>query len=52
MARGRGRALLDEVLTERVSELFDQCDERFYECSGDLEELLYRYIVKYRRSFE
>ena len=31
------RALLDEVLTERVSERLDQCDERFYECSGDLE---------------
>ena len=46
------RALLDKVLTERVSERLDQCDERFYERSGDLEELLYRYIVKNRRSFE
>lgn len=46
------RALRDEVLTERVSERLDQCDERFYECSGDLEELLYRCIVQNRRSFE
>ena len=46
------RALLDEALTERVSDLFDQCDERFYECSGDLEELLYYYILENRRSFE
>lgn len=46
------RKLLDEVLTERVSERLDQCDERFYECSGDLEQLLYRCIVQNRRSFE
>ena len=46
------RTLLDEVLTERVSEMFDQCDQRFYECSGDLEELLYRCIVQNWRSFE
>ena len=46
------RKLLDKVLTERVSELFDQCDERFYERSGDLEELLYHYILENRRSFE
>ena len=46
------RKLLDEALTERVSELLDQCDERFYECSGDLEELLYYYILENRRSFE
>lgn len=46
------RALRDEVLTERVSERLDQCDERFYECSGDLEQLLYLCIVQNRRSFE
>ena len=46
------RKLLDEVLTERVSEMFDQCDQRFYECSGDLEQLLYRCFVQNRMSFE
>lgn len=46
------RKLLDEVLTERVSERLDQRDQRFYECSDDLEELLYRCIVQNRRSFE
>ena len=46
------RALLDEALTERVSDLVDQCDERFYECSDDLEQLLYHCIVQNRRSFE
>ncbi len=46
------RKLLDEVLTERVSERLDQCDERFYECSDDLEQLLYHCIVQNRRSFE
>ena len=46
------RKLLDEVLTERVSERLDQCDERFYECSGDLEESLYRCTVQNWRSFE
>lgn len=46
------RALRDEVLTERVSERLDQCDQRFYECSGDLEQLLYHCIVQNRRSFE
>ena len=46
------RKLLDKVLTGRVLERIDQCDEQFYECSGDLEELLYRRIVQNRRSFE
>ena len=46
------RALRDEVLTERVSERLDQRDQRFHECSGDLEELLYRCIVQNWRSFE
>lgn len=46
------RALRDEVLTERVSERLDQRDQRFYECSDDLEELLYRCIVQNWRSFE
>lgn len=46
------RKLLDKVLTERVSERLDQCDQRFYECSDDLEELLYRCIVPNWRSFE
>lgn len=46
------RALLVEVLTERALERLDQCDQRFYECSDDLEELLYRCIVQNRRSFE
>ena len=46
------RKLLDEVLTERVSEMFDQCDQRFYECSGDLEQSLYRCIVQNWRNFE
>lgn len=46
------RALRDEVLTGRVLERLDQCDQRFYECSDDLEQLLYRCIVQNRRSFE
>ena len=46
------RKLLDEVLTERVSERLDQCDQRFYECSGDLEQSLYRCIVQNWRNFE
>lgn len=46
------RKLLDKVLTGRVLERLDQCDERFYECSGDLEQLLYRCIVQNWRSFE
>ena len=46
------RKLLDDVLTERVSERLDQCDQRFYECSGDLEQSLYRCIVQNWRNFE
>ncbi len=45
-------ALLDEALTESVSERLDRCDGRFYERSGDLEERLYRYIVENWGSFE
>lgn len=44
-------ALLDELITEDISELFATCDQEFYKCSDNLEELLYQFIVDNKGSF-
>ena len=43
--------LLDEILTEHISQIFDDCDQQFYESSDNIEELLYNFIIKNKESF-
>ncbi len=44
-------ALLDELITEDISEVFASCDQQFYEYPDNLEELLYQFIVGNKGSF-
>lgn len=44
-------ALLDELITEDISEVFASCDQQFYECHDNLEELLYQFIVENKGCF-
>lgn len=44
-------ALLDELITDDISEVFASCDQQFYEYPDDLEELLYQFIVGNKGSF-
>lgn len=44
-------ALLDELISEDISELFALCDREFYEYPDNLEELLYQFIICNKESF-
>lgn len=44
-------ALLNEIITDNITKVFDSCDQKFYKYSDDLEELLYRFIRNNKSSF-
>lgn len=44
-------AVLDGLITERISQIFDGCDQQFYDCSDKLENLLYNFIINNKESF-
>lgn len=44
-------ALLNELITDNITKIFDSCDQKFYKCSDDLEELLYQFIQNNKSSF-
>lgn len=43
--------LLDELITDEISEIFDSCDHQFYEYTNNIEELVYNFIINNRESF-
>lgn len=48
---GERDVLLDELITEDISELFASCDQQFYGYPDNLEELLYQFIIGNKGSF-
>ena len=44
-------ALLNELITDNITKVFDSCDQEFYKYSDDLEERLYQFIRNNKSSF-
>lgn len=44
-------ALLDSLITEDISEVFDSCDQAFYKYPDNLDELLYQFAINNKESF-
>lgn len=42
---GRRNALLEELITEDISEVFASCDRQFFEYPDNLDELIYQFIM-------
>jgi len=36
---------LEDIITDKVSEILSECDNEFYECSDNLTELNYQFIL-------
>ena len=43
--------LLNELITEKISKIFDSCDQEFYQYSDNIEELLYHFIINNKENF-
>ncbi len=44
-------ALCDELLTDSLDKLFNECDDEFYKYVDDLQELNYQYIINNKEQF-
>ena len=43
--------VLEQILTDDISELLDKCDDEFFKQPDDLEELNYQFIMKNKEKF-
>ncbi len=49
--RDEREEMLDNILTDNVSELLNECDNEFYKYLDNLEELNYQFIIKNKEQF-
>lgn len=49
--RTQRQEFLDEYLTDEVDAILCKCDDRFYQCPDDLEQLTYIYILAHKEAF-
>ena len=43
--------MLDEILSDEINEILNECDDRFYEYSDDLAELNYQFVLNNKAQF-
>lgn len=48
---GQRNTLLEELITEDISEVFASCDQQFYEYPDNLDELIYQFIMNNKSCF-
>lgn len=49
--RAERDAFLDQMLTDNINAVLHECDNMFYECLDNIEELNYQYIIKNKEYF-